>query len=171
MAACKARARSSFKHARCAPGSCWQPPRLSWPTWLPASLQVADQFGVSSLHINFATQEEWGELGAKHGYLQRTGLQYHWYNGDITKSMLASAGSGDSYDDDAFAHANPYSSFDDAGDERSFLMSLRQSKRKSIRQVGQWWGRACLLASWDQDRELINCCSSNASPLGIHRCV
>ncbi|EFN55029.1 hypothetical protein CHLNCDRAFT_48894 [Chlorella variabilis] len=65
--------------------------------------QVADQFGVSSLHINFATQEEWGELGAKHGYLQRTGLQYHC-------------------------------SFDDAGDERSFLMSLRQSKRKSIRQ-------------------------------------
>lgn len=37
--------------------------------------QVADQFGVSSLHINFTTEEEFEALGAGHGYLQRTGIQ------------------------------------------------------------------------------------------------
>ena len=31
--------------------------------------------GVSSLHINFTTAEEYRELGEAHGYLQRTGIQ------------------------------------------------------------------------------------------------
>ncbi|PRW57010.1 hypothetical protein C2E21_4042 [Chlorella sorokiniana] len=101
--------------------------------------QIADQLGVSSLHINFCTRAEWEELGSQFGYLQRLGLQYHWYNTqDVTQSMLASmGGSLDSLDEggvDAAPAAGgaPYSSFD--GEDGSFLMALRQPKRKSIRQ-------------------------------------
>ena len=39
--------------------------------------QVAQQMGVSSLHLNFATREEWEALGAA-GWQQRLGIQYHW---------------------------------------------------------------------------------------------
>lgn len=95
--------------------------------------QVADQFGVSSLHINFTTEEEFEALGAGHGYLQRTGIQYHWYNQDVTRSLLASSsGSSDDGEDAAAAAGVKYSSFDEG--DGSFLMALRQSKRKSIRQ-------------------------------------
>ncbi len=37
--------------------------------------QIADQMGVSSLHMTFSTQQEWEEMGAKQGYLQRAGIQ------------------------------------------------------------------------------------------------
>jgi uncharacterized protein len=63
---------------------------------------VADELKVSSAHMTFNTQEEWEMMGPE-GYLQRTGIQYHWKN-------------------------RGYTSFDD------FLMVLKQSKRKNIRQ-------------------------------------
>lgn len=55
--------------------------------------------------------------------------------------MLASLGGsmdegGEGGADAAGTNGQLYSSFDDQGDEESFLMALRQSKRKSIRQVG-----------------------------------
>ncbi len=37
--------------------------------------QIADQMGVSSLHVTFNTQREWEEMGAGHGFLQRAGIQ------------------------------------------------------------------------------------------------
>ncbi len=37
------------------------------------------QVGASSLHITFATQEEWALAGGL-GFLQRTGQQFHWQN-------------------------------------------------------------------------------------------
>lgn len=39
----------------------------------------ADQLGVSSLHLTFNTAEEARSLNEV-GYLQRTGIQYHWEN-------------------------------------------------------------------------------------------
>ena len=46
---------------------------------LAAGEAAVEQLSVSSLHINFPTEEEWlaaGELG----YLQRTDRQFHWEN-------------------------------------------------------------------------------------------
>lgn len=105
--------------------------------------KVADQFGVSSLHINFTSTEEFEELGSEHGYLQRTGIQYHWYNQDVSRSLLGSTGGstdegeGEGGMPGSEGEGGPgegvmYNSFDDG--DGSFLMSLRQSKRKSIRQ-------------------------------------
>lgn len=37
--------------------------------------QIAEELGVSSLHITFNTQREWEQMGARHGYLQRAGIQ------------------------------------------------------------------------------------------------
>jgi predicted N-acyltransferase len=44
-----------------------------------AMLELARQSGVSSLHVTFPSEAEWRHLGAA-GFLQRTGLQYHWQN-------------------------------------------------------------------------------------------
>ena len=44
-----------------------------------AATQVADNLGVSSLHITFPTEREW-ELMGDNGLLQRTGEQFHWEN-------------------------------------------------------------------------------------------
>ncbi|KAK9828324.1 hypothetical protein WJX74_008746 [Apatococcus lobatus] len=63
---------------------------------------IADQMGVSSLHMTFNTEQEWQTL-ARVGFLKRNGIQYHWQN-------------------------NGYSTFDD------FLMDMKQSKRKNVRQ-------------------------------------
>lgn len=83
---------------------------------LAATLQqVAVELGVSSLHVTFPTEAEYRQLGGEHGYLQRLGIQYHWFN------RCADPGGG------------RYTSFD-GGDEGSFLAALRQSRRKSIRQ-------------------------------------
>jgi len=67
-----------------------------------ALISIADASGVSSLHVTFNTAEEWEVLGDL-GFLQRTGIQFHWENPG-------------------------YSNFED------FLSTLKQSKRKSIRQ-------------------------------------
>ena len=42
-------------------------------------IEAQRQHNVSSVHINFPTEEEWAEFGAA-GFLQRVGLQYHWEN-------------------------------------------------------------------------------------------
>ena len=47
------------------------------------SSSVADQFAVSSLHLTFNTAEESNAL-AEVGYLQRSGIQYHWENRGYT---------------------------------------------------------------------------------------
>ena len=44
---------------------------------------VADQFAVSSLHLTFNTADE-SEALADVGYLQRSGIQYHWENRGYT---------------------------------------------------------------------------------------
>jgi uncharacterized protein len=46
---------------------------------LDAAVQVADQLGVSSLHITFMTEAEW-RLAGEIGYLQRMDQQFHWCN-------------------------------------------------------------------------------------------
>ncbi|CAI5459937.1 unnamed protein product [Closterium sp. Yama58-4] len=67
-----------------------------------AMKQVADEYGVSSVHVTFPCKADW-QVMARHGFLQRMGMQYHWSN-------------------------RGYGSFND------FLMDLKQSKRKTIRQ-------------------------------------
>ena len=42
-------------------------------------LAVAREHKASSLHITFPTESEWHELGEA-GFLQRTGVQFHWEN-------------------------------------------------------------------------------------------
>ncbi len=61
-------------------------PSIDEHCWISPSLlpQVADQFGVSSLHINFTTEAEFEALGAEHGYLQRTGIQVGRGSAEIT---------------------------------------------------------------------------------------
>ncbi|MFA5951417.1 MAG: GNAT family N-acetyltransferase [Hyphomicrobium sp.] len=44
-----------------------------------AAVGAAEQIGCSSLHITFATEEEWALLGGM-GFLQRIGQQFHWRN-------------------------------------------------------------------------------------------
>jgi predicted N-acyltransferase len=44
-----------------------------------AAAQAADKLKLSSLHVTFATHDEW-ELMGKAGYLQRMDRQYHWQN-------------------------------------------------------------------------------------------
>ncbi|GJP32237.1 hypothetical protein CLOM_g16831 [Closterium sp. NIES-68] len=67
-----------------------------------AMKQVADEYAVSSVHVTFPCKEDW-QVMARHGFMQRIGMQYHWRN-------------------------RGYGSFND------FLMDLKQSKRKTIRQ-------------------------------------
>ncbi|KAK2993043.1 hypothetical protein RJ640_024917 [Escallonia rubra] len=67
-----------------------------------AMKDLAVKFQVSSLHITFPSASEWHRLKEK-GFLQRTGMQYHWKNRN-------------------------YKNFDE------FLMDMKQSKRKNIRQ-------------------------------------
>ncbi|MBN34302.1 MAG: GNAT family N-acetyltransferase [Rhodospirillaceae bacterium] len=57
-------------------------------------MRVAQEAGVSSAHINFATQDEWEQMGEL-GYLQRTGVQFHWDNHDYADfdAFLASLAS------------------------------------------------------------------------------
>ncbi|MDX2257583.1 MAG: GNAT family N-acetyltransferase [Hyphomicrobiaceae bacterium] len=44
-----------------------------------AAVEVAGRAGLSSLHITFATADEWRDLGAM-GFLQRTDQQFHFAN-------------------------------------------------------------------------------------------
>jgi predicted N-acyltransferase len=40
---------------------------------------LVERLGVSSAHVNFLPHEQWERFG-EFGFLQRTGLQYHWSN-------------------------------------------------------------------------------------------
>ena len=44
-----------------------------------ALAQIASQAELSSVHVNFAGEDDWRLLG-EIGYLQRTGVQFHWDN-------------------------------------------------------------------------------------------
>ena len=59
------------------PGEGWEAREALLARGAPA---LAGQQGWSSAHITFLTEGEWQRLGA-HGFLQRTGKQYHWANG------------------------------------------------------------------------------------------
>ncbi len=48
---------------------------------LGGALGLCDRFGVSGLHVNFPTAEEWRWLGVQ-GLGLREGQQYHWENRD-----------------------------------------------------------------------------------------
>jgi predicted N-acyltransferase len=47
------------------------------PSTAAAAAALADEMGVSSLHVTFPTGEEWAALGAL-GFQQRKGIQFHW---------------------------------------------------------------------------------------------
>ena len=49
------------------------------PLLISAAVQLAERFGVSSIHVTFPTEAEWDALGAA-GFLRRTGEQFHWRN-------------------------------------------------------------------------------------------
>ncbi|MSU91951.1 GNAT family N-acetyltransferase [Rhodobacteraceae bacterium 2CG4] len=60
--------------------------RPGWETAGMAALtqgavQLAEQHGLSSVHVTFCTDDE-AELGAAMGLMQRTGQQFHWFNRD-----------------------------------------------------------------------------------------
>ena len=44
-----------------------------------AVAQACGELGLSSVHATFCTEAEWQELGEA-GWLQRMGMQFHWYN-------------------------------------------------------------------------------------------
>ena len=46
---------------------------------IAAMVALGQRLGVSSVHVNFPTEAEWRRLG-DHGFLLRTGQQYHWRN-------------------------------------------------------------------------------------------
>lgn len=46
---------------------------------LGGALTLSERMGISSVHVNFPTQEEWAWLGDQ-GLAQRQGQQYHWFN-------------------------------------------------------------------------------------------
>jgi predicted N-acyltransferase len=46
---------------------------------LMGALELCEQTGASSLHVNFPVEDEWRWLGAE-GLLQRQDQQYHWLN-------------------------------------------------------------------------------------------
>ncbi len=49
------------------------------PALLEALRSVAEQTGVSSLHVTFPTEAEWRDLH-RNGFLARIGEQFHWIN-------------------------------------------------------------------------------------------
>ena len=48
-------------------------------TLIAGMAQLAQNLGVSSLHVTFPTEDEWEAFGSA-GYLQRIGQQFHWEN-------------------------------------------------------------------------------------------
>jgi len=45
--------------------------------------QVCGERDMSGVHVNFCTRDEWDALGAA-GWLQRLGMQFHWYNNNYS---------------------------------------------------------------------------------------
>ena len=62
---------------------------------LAGALEAAKALRASSLHITFPTEQEWDRLGAA-GFLQRTGVQFHWSNAGYASfaEFLAALSSG-----------------------------------------------------------------------------
>jgi len=84
---------------------------------------LAEQNGVSSVHVNFCTKEE-AAVFAQAGFHHRTGLQYHWHN-NAPPAANASAST-------ELTHTpRPYRDFDD------FLGGFRSKKRLKIRRERQ----------------------------------
>ena len=46
---------------------------------MQGAIQLAERHGISSVHLNFVTDEEW-TFGGQVGLLQRTDQQFHWLN-------------------------------------------------------------------------------------------
>lgn len=44
-----------------------------------ALAELGQRMGVSSVHVNFVTDDDWAALAAA-GFLERIGVQYHWLN-------------------------------------------------------------------------------------------
>jgi predicted N-acyltransferase len=53
--------------------------RLTRDLLAQAGVEVAEKLDVSSLHLNFLTEQEWTRLGEL-GLLQRIDQQFHWHN-------------------------------------------------------------------------------------------
>ena len=62
---------------------------------LGGALTLCERQGVSSLHVNFPTQDEWLWMGAQ-GMARREGQQYHWKNAGYAtfEDFLAALSSG-----------------------------------------------------------------------------
>ena len=102
--------------------------------------------GVSGSHVLFCSEDDAAALAATGAFKQRLGLQYHWFNSkggphasSVATSAAFASNSSSSEEEKATATTSEsssssspspllYSSFDD------FLSSLRQSKRKLVRQ-------------------------------------
>ncbi len=48
-----------------------------------ALAQACGELGMSSVHLNFCSRTEWDALGDA-GWLQRLGMQFHWYNNNYS---------------------------------------------------------------------------------------
>jgi predicted N-acyltransferase len=48
-----------------------------------ALVQACEELGMSSVHVTFCQEPEWGALGEA-GWLQRIGVQFHWHNEGYT---------------------------------------------------------------------------------------
>lgn len=55
------------------------PAQEGYDLLLGGALTLCERMGISSVHVNFPTQEEWAWLGDQ-GLAQRQGQQYHWFN-------------------------------------------------------------------------------------------
>jgi predicted N-acyltransferase len=62
---------------------------------LGGALTLCERHGVSSLHVNFPTEDEWLWMGAQ-GMARREGQQYHWRNAGYAtfEDFLAALSSG-----------------------------------------------------------------------------
>jgi predicted N-acyltransferase len=62
---------------------------------LGGALTLCERHGVSSLHVNFPTEDEWRWMGAQ-GMARREGQQYHWKNAGYAsfEAFLAALSSG-----------------------------------------------------------------------------
>jgi predicted N-acyltransferase len=70
-------------------------PDLARKTLLGGALAVCERYGASSLHVNFASADDWRFVGEQ-GLLLRENQQYHWHNAGYATfdDFLAALSSG-----------------------------------------------------------------------------
>ncbi len=70
-------------------------PDLARKTLLGGALAVCERYGASSLHVNFASEDDWRFVGEQ-GLLLRENQQYHWHNASYATfdDFLAALSSG-----------------------------------------------------------------------------